>query len=266
MSNIDTFFATLKLPSIPDLAHELIRTLNDSETTREEVCDLISRDPAISAKLLRLANSAQFGLPRGVGTVEDAVTMVGMDKVRTLALGACLAGGFPAVPGLDQHQFWKTSMACAGYAQWIAGKLEMDGQMAWLTGMMLRLGEVLIAQAEPRTLQEIEKLPLLPGVRWRREKQLTGFTEGQITAELARRWNFPMAMVQALQTSADPLVEQAYSRLGAVIHLAGLLSDIPQAGPEHVEQLPSDVLARLELDRDWMQKRFPDNADFIDAS
>jgi HD-like signal output (HDOD) protein len=132
--------------------------------------------------------------------------------------------------------------------------------------MMLRLGELLIAQAQPQALLEIEQLPVLPGTRWHREKKLLGFTEGELTAELARRWNFPMQIVQALQRSADPLVEQAYSRLGAIIHLAGLLADTPNAGPEQVQDLPSDVLANLDLGLDWMQDHFPSNADFIDAA
>jgi len=88
MSSIESFFESVQLPSIPDLAHSLIKTLNDEDATIDEVSDLISRDPAISAKLLRLANSAQFGLPRGVGSIDDAIAMVGMNKVRTLALGA----------------------------------------------------------------------------------------------------------------------------------------------------------------------------------
>jgi HD-like signal output (HDOD) protein len=266
MSALDLFFESVQLPSIPEAAHALIKTLNDADATVADVSDLITRDPAISAKLLRLANSAQFGLPRGVGSIEDAIAMVGMDRVRALALGACLSGAFPTLAGLDAPHFWKTSMACAGYAQWLAQKLAVDEPMAWLTGMMVRLGELLIAQAEPHTLLEIEKLPLAPGMRWQRERQLIGFTEGQLSAELARRWNFPMQMVQALQRSADPLVEQAYSRLGAIVHLAGLLADTPNAGPEQVADLPSDVLAALPLEADWMRRHFPSNADFIDAS
>jgi HD-like signal output (HDOD) protein len=266
MSSIDSFFESVKLPSISDVAQALIKSLHDPDATISEVRDLIARDPAMSAKLLRLANSAQFGLPRGVGTIEDAIAMVGMDRVRTIAVGACMSGAFPTTPGLDKKVFWQTSMACAGYAQWLAERLEINGQVAWLTGMMLRLGELLIAQAEPKTLQEIEKLPCIPGVRWQREMRLIGFTEGQITAELARRWNFPMQMVQALQRSADPMAEQAFSRLGAILHLAGLLAETPDAGPDAIDTLPVDVIAILELDAGWLKAHFPRSAQFIDVA
>lgn len=266
MSSLDSFFESIKLPSISEVARALIKTLNDENGSFMEVRNIIAQDPALSAKLLRLANSAQFGLPRGVGTLDDAIAMVGMSQVRTLALGACLNESFPALPGLDRQEFWKNSMACAGYTQWLASSLSMDPQQAWLTGMMLRLGELLIGQAEPKTLLEIEKLPHLPGGRWEREKRLVGFSEGQVTAELARRWNFPMQIVQALQRSSDPMTEQAFSRLGAVVHLAGLLADTPCTGPEALDALPQDVVAALMLDVQWMRSTYPAANSFVDIT
>lgn len=263
MSSLDSFFATVKLPSMSEVAHQLIKTLNDEDVGMKEVRDIIAKDPALTAKLLRLANSAQFGLPRGVSTLDDAIQMVGMAKVRTLSLGACMSESFPALPGLNQQEFWKNSTACAGYAQWLATALGMDGQQAWLTGMMLRLGELLIGQADPKALAEIEALPHLPGGRWEREKRLIGFSEGQITAELARRWNFPMQIVQALERSFDPLVEQAFSRLGAVVNLAGTLADVPDATADAVDSLPADVMAKLSLDAQWMKAKFPSADSFV---
>ena len=263
MSSLDSFFATVILPSMPEVAQQLIKTLHSPEVGVTEVSDIISRDPALTAKLLRLANSAQFGLPRGVGTLPEAIQLVGMAKVRTLALGACMNNCFPVLPGLDAQAFWRNSMACAGYAHWLAAVLGMDSQQAWLTGMMLRLGEILIAQAEPKAMIEIEKLPHLPGARWEREKRLIGFSEGQITAELARRWNFPMQITQALERAYDPLVEQAFSRLGAVIHLAGVLADTPAAHADSVDDLPHDVINALALDANWMKANFPNADTFI---
>jgi HD-like signal output (HDOD) protein len=263
MHNLDTFFTSVKLPSISEVAHALIKTLNEDKVDVQAVRDIIAQDPALTAQLLRLANSAQFGLPRQVNSLSEAIQMVGMAKVRSLCVGASLTGAFPSYPGLDAQTFWQTSMACAGYAQWLAGALEMDNQQAWLTGMMLRLGELLIAQAKPEVLIQIEALPHLPGSRWERERRLIGFSEGQITAELARRWNFPMQIVQALERSYDPLVEQAFSRLGAVINLAGLLADTPHADALAVATLPQDVIAKLGLDVRWMQATFPAADDFI---
>jgi HD-like signal output (HDOD) protein len=266
MTQLAAFFETVKLPSMSEVAHALIQSLNDDSTSVPHIRDLIAKDPALSAKLLRLANSAQFGLPRGVSSLDDAISMVGMSKVRTLALGACLSEAFPDIPGLDRQEFWRTSMACAGYAQWLATGLGMDGQQAWLTGMMLRLGELLIVQAEPDVLQEIEKLPHIPGVRWQREARLTGFTEGQITSELARRWNFPPQMVQALAQSAEPVTTHGFSRLAGILHLAGLMAETDHNGPEVIDTLPTDVLGALMLDIDWLHAKFPQEDSFVNIT
>lgn len=243
MTQLAAFFESVKLPSMSEVAHALIQSLNDDDVGIPEIRDLISQDPALSAKLLRLANCAQFGLPRGVSSLDDAITMVGMQKVRTLALGACLTESFPVIEGLG-----------------------MDGQEAWLTGMMLRLGELLIVQAEPAVLQEIEKLPHIPGVRWQREARLVGFTEGQITSELARRWNFPPQIVQALAQSADPVTPDGFSRLAGVVHLAGLMAETDHNGPEVIDTLPPEVVTALMLDNDWLHAKFPAQETFINVT
>jgi HD-like signal output (HDOD) protein len=270
MSRLDSFFESVKLPAMPEVAHALIKTLNDDSAGVTQVSDVISKDPALSAKVLRLANSAAFALPRGVATVSDAVSMVGLHKVSTMALGACLNDAFPAVPGLERNEFWKSNMACAGYSQWLASGLDMDPQVAWLTGMMLRLGELLIGQTNPAALKKIEHRPRPPGARWQREKALIGFTEGQITAEMAHRWNFPMLMVQALQRSAHPLTEQAFSRLGAVLHLAGLMADntadTPNATDAVIDTLPTNVIDALGLDPQWLRNTLPNASSFVDIT
>lgn len=266
MSSLDSFFESVKLPSMSEVAHALIQTLNDEEASFMDVRDIIAQDPALTARLLRLANSAHFGLPRGVGTLDDAIAMVGMSQVRALSLCSCMNTAFPAMPGLDRHDYWKNSMACAGYSRWFADCLGMDAQQAWLTGMMLRLGELLIAQARPDVLRDIEMLPLQPGERWERETRLIGFSEGQITAELARRWNFPMQMVQGLQRSSDPITDQAFSRLGSVLHLSGLLADMPHTGAEMLDALPQDVMDSFQVDMQWMRSSFPSSDSFVDFS
>jgi HD-like signal output (HDOD) protein len=257
MSSLDSFFATVKLPTISEVAHELIKTLNDEDASVTQVSGIISRDPALTAKLLRLANSASFGLQRSVGSVDEAITMIGMAKVRTLSLAACMSESFPVLPGLDPKEFWMSSMATAGYAQWIAGGVGADTQQAWLTGMMVRLGELLIGQADPATLKEIERLPHIPGGRWEREKELVGFSEGQVTAELARRWNFPQEIVTGLQQSFEPLGHRPFSRLAAIIHLADILADTPNATIEALDALPANLVRALLGDGKWMHDKFP---------
>lgn len=266
MSDLSAFFQSVKLPVMPEVAHALIRTLHEEDIVLGDVRNIVAKDPTLTAKVLRAANSAAIGLRREVGTLDAAISMIGMAQVRTLALTACMNVAFPVAPGLNRTEFWMNCMACAGYAQWLAPAAGVDWQQAWLAGMMVRLGELIIVQTVPDTLTDIERQPLIPGDRWKREQHVLGFTEAQVTAELARRWRFPAGIVQGLDTASDPLTAVPFCPLGGVVHLAGWLADMAFTEPEILDALPHAVIAKLDLDLDWMHKHMPQPDSFLDIT
>ncbi len=244
------FLQTVKLPVMSEVAHLLIRTLNEPEASVQRVRDVIAKDPALTTALVRMANSALFGLSRSVSSLDHAISVVGMAQIRARALSICLTDVFPISNGLDRAEFWRSSMACAGYAQWLAGKSGIDQQVAWLTGMMLRLGELLIGQRDAGLLEQFSRQPRAPGDRWLRQRELLGFDEGQVTGEMARRWDFPDQIVAALKGCADPMSAQPFRALAALIHLAGLLADSPVVEAHNAVELPRALLAVLLIDGD----------------
>lgn len=266
-TNAARFLQSVTLPVMPEVAQALIRSLKTDDADVPMVTGIIAKDPGLTATLLRMANSAMFGLSRSVQTLDSAVSVVGMAHIRARALSICMANSFVFPPGLDRMAFWRSSMVCAGYARWLAGQIAMDEQQAWLTGMMLRLGEIVIAHRLPDTLLQIEAQPCKPGERWKRERDAVGFDEGQIAAEIARRWDFPEAVALALQCAAQPLAPPA-PRLGAVVHLAGLIADQTAATlrPPVVADLPVSVLQSLSLDVNNLQAQTPDPEAFSDIS
>lgn len=266
MSDLAEFFETAKLPIMTEVAHSLVRTLNDPDATGAQIEAIISKDPALTANLLRMANSAQFGLSRQVLSLDHAITMLGMSRIRSLALSTSISTAFPSVPGLDRKAFWTYCMACAGYAQWLAGGAGLDPQQAWLAGMMMRLGEMLIGQRSPDALVEIEAPTATAPARWAREHDLLGFDEAQVTAVLARYWNFPEAIINGLQSASAPMEADPFDKLAGVVHLAALLADSPEPHPDLVSDLPLPVIASLALDRHWMVGRFPRADSFVDVT
>jgi len=270
MPDTNILFKQVVLPVMPEVGVALINTLDDPKTQLADIHELISRDPALTAKLLALANSAAFGLSRQVSSLSQALQMVGVSRIRTLALSACLHNAFSMPDGIDSTDFWRYSMDCAGYAQWLGSGLAdirgVDSQNAWLIGMMLRLGELILAQAHPQHVESIEKLPCAPGERWLRERELTGFDEAEVTAVLARRWNFPPAIVHGLLMASDPLAEASIDTLAGIAHLASLLADQPDADADAIETLPVPVMDALELKYGWLKTSFPSPASFLTMS
>jgi HD-like signal output (HDOD) protein len=270
MSDISDLFKSVVLPVMPEVGVALINTLDQPGTSMDKIRSLISRDPTLSAKLLALANSAAFGLPRRVDSLEHAIKLVGLSRIRTLALSACLHNAFSMPEGIDSTDFWRYSTDCAGYAQWLAtgldDRLDIDSHGAWLIGLMLRLGELIIGHSQPDMVESIEQQPCAPGERWRREHATVGFDEGEVTAELARRWNFPSEFVHALAFASSPMVDKPVAPLAGIVHLASLLADQPDANAETIDTLPVPVMEALALKYGWMKSTFPDPADFINVA
>ena len=266
MSAVSEFTQTISLPTMPEVAHELIQSLKEEDVPVDPVRNAIAKDPALTVKLLRLANSARYGVSREISAIDDAMMVVGMSQVRTLALSSCLSDAFPVAAGLDSRDFWRESQACAGYAQWLANRVGSDPQQAWLTGFMVRLGELVIADKAPEALPEIECTPHFPGARWQRESAYFGFTEGQITAEMARRWNFPTAISEALEAAAEPLEKRPFCRLGGVLHLAELMCHLEAEDNPELKEVPQELLTALHLERPWLIEQLPKAREFANAA
>lgn len=261
MPEIADLLKNTQLPVMPEVGMELIATLDDEDTPVSKIQALIARDPALTVKLLALANSAAFGLKRQVASLDAALSLVGLARVRALALSACLQNAFSLPHGIDRTAFWKYCMRCGAYAQWLAGGVggaaSLDKQKAWLAGVMLRLGETSLGHAFPEAVAKFEAQGEEPGSRWLAEKAVAGFDEGEVMAELARQWNFPADIVVGLRLAGNPLPTKPIVPLAGVLHLAARLADIPDADAKAIDTLSVPVMSALELKYGWLQSSFP---------
>src|SRR3954463_9072629 len=119
------------LPTAPKVVEELISSFDKASVSTEEIAKKLSTDPVLSAKLLRLANSAYYHVSRSVGTVDDAVRMLGFVTLRTLVISSGLVSGFKTVPGIDLRRFWRYTLHTAVGARWMAGKAGENGDLAF---------------------------------------------------------------------------------------------------------------------------------------
>jgi HD-like signal output (HDOD) protein len=247
-ADINALVKTVDWPVMPEVGQALIRTFSDEDADIQTVCRIIAKDPALTATLLRMANSAMFGLSGKVDTLERAINVVGMTLIRARALSVCMSRVAKIPVCLDRLAFWRYCMMCAGYAQWLAAKCQVDEQEAWLAGMMLPLGGISLYQASPQVQAALLAKPVEPGERWLRQRQLVGFDEGQVVAELAYHWDFPEVLVEGLRHAAQPLVSKHHGRLAGVLHLAARLADSGLVNQASLDALPLLVLLMLKLD------------------
>jgi HD-like signal output (HDOD) protein len=250
------------LPTAPKVLAELISSFNNTTVAVNEISHKISADPVLSAKLLRLANSAYYHVPRTVGTVDDAVRMLGFVTVRTLVISAGLVGGFRTVPGLDLKRFWRYSLHAAVAARWIARKAGENTDLAFTIGLMHSIGQLVIHTGIPPEAEAIDKIagPFDAG-RMEQEQVALGYNYADVGAELAARWKFPQVFADAIRAFPDPPDQIPFNRMAAVIHLAAWRARLAENQPGDEEQIaasfPAAVAGGLGLAPEMLEQMPP---------
>jgi len=249
------------LPTAPKVVEELISSFDKASVSTEEIAKKLSTDPVLSAKLLRLANSAYYHVSRSIGTVEDAVLMLGFVTVRTLVISSGLVSGFKTVPGLDLKQFWKYSLNTAVSAKWIAKQTKENTDLAFTIGMMHAIGQLVLHSAAPEQAMALDKVAgPLDARRLDAEQASLGYTFADVGAELAKRWKFPHAFSETISAFPEPHHNGELNRLAAVVALAAWRSRVAQAGLSESEIeacYPTDLAEELGLEDNALIDEMP---------
>jgi HD-like signal output (HDOD) protein len=249
------------LPAMPEVAHKLLNSFQQDDLSLGELASLIGRDQALAAKVLRLANSARYSPSHSVSTLQDAAAALGLRTLRDLTLSACMSGAFPAVLGFDRLAFWRSTLAVATYAQVLAPALDADPDTAYLGGLMLRTGQILMVMVDPQGVAEVERHAAGIDTRIGFESAILGVSHPEITAELARHWHFPQTLVNAFGAAIDPLNVKPFCRLGAVLRLASVITDCSLQAVNVAEGLQTshpELVTHVGLDLDWLLAHLPD--------
>lgn len=121
MKLMDDFFEqTHNMPMLPKVVQEVMELLATDDVDIKPLADKINHDQVLTARVLRMANSAYFGFSRKVGTIEEAVSLIGLAKLETLVVASGVTSAFTAVPGLDLKRFWQHSLVTASIARELA--------------------------------------------------------------------------------------------------------------------------------------------------
>lgn len=218
-----------KVPTLPGVATEVLRLSADEEVDLRLIATTISHDASLSAKILQYVNSPLYGFTQSIGTLSQAVAILGMDAVRSLVLSFTLvdAAELSAGSTFDYQRFWERSLAMAVAAQRIVGKCPAaSGEEAFLAGLLANLGEVFLARAQAPQSAEV-KPPSTPDAG---TFSLLGITHGELGGAIARHWGLPAFLVAAMHHHEDPqllpLSDEKTTQIVSVVHLAEILADM----------------------------------------
>ncbi len=209
------------LPSIPKVVALLLNELDRPQADLRKITQLISTDPALTTRLLQLANSSFFKLSGTISSVSEALALLNLAHVRTMAQAAAAGASFKAVPGIQLQQFWDYSLNVAKVSRSLAGVVRQNQQAAFTCGLIHAVGELAMHLGMPEEVARMDReVPPLDLRRARVERNIFGYCYASVGAGLARMWQFPPAMVDALEHQYAPFENNVYEPLAGVIHLA----------------------------------------------
>lgn len=251
----------IALPSIPKVAAVLLSELKLDKPDLKKVNQVISTDPALTVRVLQLANSGYFKMSGKVNSVSEALALLKLQHVRAMAQDAASSSSIKTVPGMQLHQFWDYSLNVAKLARSLAGVVRQNQAAAFTCGLIHGIGELAIHLGLPEKAALLDKDcdPLSPK-RARAERRLLGYCYAQVGAGLARKWHFPQAMVDALEHQYAPFDNNVYEPLAGVIHLAAWrvrAKEARMSSRQLAVSFPGPVGVVLGLDIDMVLQQDP---------
>ena len=255
----DLLDSQLALPSIPRVIALVLAELHRVEPDLRKISNDINTDPGLAARLLRLANSAQFQLTNKIGTVAEALAVLGLDQVRSLTAAAGMAVAFRKVPGMDMHQFWRYSLDVAKLSRKLAHQARANASTAFTAGLVHAAGELVMHLGMPDQMRWLnEQAPPLSGRRAGAEYHLLGYCYADVGAGFATSWQFPNTIVEAIRYQIIPFDDGVYEPLAGIVNLAAWRARAREEGMSEgalADTFPDEIALTLGIDIDEVLMR-----------
>lgn len=212
------------MPPLPHVAQRVLQVVRDPEYSIDELVDLVRTDPALTGRILKLCNSALYGLHKEVLSVADAVAYLGTRNLVKLVLVSCSATHFTKTrpsPYTDPATLWRHTFSVATASQWLAmrsGFAQPD--TAFTAGILHNIGKIVLSQlADPATF----RVPEAAKSHVEAEQQLFGMDHATAAGIVVDAWHLPRELRQAVRSHHDAQQLAAANPLTAIEHVADTL-------------------------------------------
>ncbi len=233
------------LPQFPENIVMIQKLINDPKSEITDIARHISMDPAMTADLLKIVNSAQFMLAKKVDSISEAVKLVGIRGIKNLLYSY----GTQKILGddtADKKALWEHSYRTAFYAYNLAKNFRKDRNLlddAYVGGILHDMGKIIFSNIHPDLLNKIRNFCTEKGVPTETFEDLSaGMNHAEIGALIAEKWNFPDNLVSAIRLHHDPsLATNEFKDLVETVYLANMMVEF-EAGNVTFDQMDKKVL------------------------
>lgn len=224
---------SIQLASFPDIYYRIVEMLNDIRSSATKLAQVVSSDPGLSATLLKLVNSAFYGLPSRVSSITRAIALIGGKELTTLAMGISVIRYFKDIPPqmIDMKKFWMHSIAVGVFARILAQqRVGLVEEEFFIAGLLHDIGRLVAFKEFPRTaaktiLNAREKHSPL----YLEEKGTWGYDHTAAAGLLVQKWNFPEPLRQMIKFHHNPLTSPEPLD-ASIIYLADMMATAHEFG------------------------------------
>lgn len=250
--------------SLPEVALRVNELLNSPDPTNADLEEIIVNDPALTSQILKIVNSAYFGLSGTIDTVSRAITILGLNQLRNLVITTSVTSSFKGIPAelVDMDVFWYHSVTSGVLAKTLAKKLKhTEYERLFIAGLLHSIGKLIYFSQCPQQAKEIltfkdegEEAMIVA------EQKILGFTYAELGSEFLKQWKLPSNIWQTINFHLEPLTAKDFKKDACVLHVAGKIASSIEPCAKHDFDFKSlepifkpDVLEYLKISPNLLQ-------------
>lgn len=253
------------LPALPVVAGNIIKLTQNPDSTSFEIAGVISQDQVLASKVLRIANSAYYGFPGKITTINHAIVVLGLNNIKNIVLSTAIMEKFASqgsALNFDRTSFWKHSLLCGIICKKISEHMGLkNAEEMFMCGLLHDFGKLILDSffheefVQALALANKEASSLMAA-----ENQIFGFNHSGVGSMVLKKWSFPPAIVKAVQFHHAPAENTSTFRAASIVHVADYLCrriGIGSSGDEVLPRLDAKAFQLTGLTSDKIKRMSP---------
>ena len=252
------------LATLPVVAYNVMQLTQNPKASAMDVGKAISMDPALTSKVLKIANSSFYGFPQKISTVNNAIVILGFSNIRNIVLSAGIIDSFKDKKNsdiFDRTKFWKHSLACGITSKIIASTVGLkNSEEAFIWGLLHDFGKIVMDTYIHEEYREVvcnakNKEMLIVDA----EQKYLGFNHTAVGSLVAAKWNMPPALIKVIRYHHNPILDYNSLRISSIVHLADIFCrtlDLGCGGDDEMPIADDKSWNLINLDKQMIKKIF----------
>ena len=236
-----------ELPSLPEIYLRVSEQLEDEATTVQKIGDTVQHDPAITSRVLKMVNSAYYGLPNQVSSVAQSVSLLGRERLKHILIGSVLRGVFSGqdIPAFSMQVFWQHSIKTAIIARELAKQVHeiQEPESMFTAGLLHDIGKLLLINKFPERMLAAEEYMILKRVDvLSAELYQVGLTHTAVGEALMHHWGLPQMLIDCATRHHEIVHDGPNRHATHLIYLANQLSQyVPPLDDDETQNILDDI-------------------------